>query len=160
MKYFTIKELCNSATAERKGIDNTADGEVIIRLSQLVQNVLDPLREEWGEPIIVTSGYRSPELNVAVGGAKNSAHLRGEAVDIVSGGNRRRGNVYNMLLGKTIVRQLPFDKVIFEDCYGDTLRCDWIHVSYSIDGNRGIILRKPKGKSTYYSVSIRDVEKG
>lgn len=159
MKYFTIEELCRSGVALKKGITNRPDGDITINLSLLVQNILDPLRQSWGEPIIVTSGYRCPALNKAVGGAKNSTHMRGEAADIVSGGGRK-GIVYNMLLGKTIVRELPFDKVIFEDCEGDTLRCSWIHVSFSKSGNRGIILKKPKGKNVYIAVTPKEVEKG
>ena len=66
MKYFTIKELCQSSTTTQKGIDNTPNSEIVSNLEQLVDKILDPLREEFGESIIVNSGYRSPALNKAV----------------------------------------------------------------------------------------------
>ena len=74
MKYFTMTELTASATARRKGIDNTPDMQAKANLTALVSNVLDPLRELYGKPIVVTSGYRSVKLNRAVGGAARSQH--------------------------------------------------------------------------------------
>lgn len=68
MKYFTINELTKSPAAIRLGINNKPTAEITAALQRLVNNVLDPLREAWGAPIIVTSGYRSPKLNKAVGG--------------------------------------------------------------------------------------------
>ena len=82
MKYFTIEELTASATAKRKGISNKPTADIVAALERLVENVLDPLREAWGAPIIVTSGYRSPKLNAAVGGARGSQHTYGQAADI------------------------------------------------------------------------------
>ena len=77
MKYFTIKELCKSNTAIKYGIDNTPTPEVEQNLIALIENVLDPLREAWGSPIIINSGYRCPILNKAVGGSKTSSHMSG-----------------------------------------------------------------------------------
>lgn len=128
MKYFTLQELTASATAKRKGIDNTPSPEVTARLTALVANVLDPLREAWGKPIVVTSGYRSPRLNRAVGGAARSQHCKGEAADIRTLSNRRWENrqLYDLIrkLG------LPFDQLIDEYDYS------WIHVSYNESRNR------------------------
>ena len=62
MKYFTINEVCRSETASKHKIDNTPSAEIIANLTALVDNVLDPLREAWGRPIIVTSGYRCEVL--------------------------------------------------------------------------------------------------
>ena len=76
-KYFTISELCKSDTAIEKGIDNTPSSEVVERLNMLIDNVLDPLREWYGKPIYISSGYRCPELNKAVGGVSNSFHTIG-----------------------------------------------------------------------------------
>ena len=70
MKYFSIKELTRSTTARRLGIDNTPPASAVIALHQLVDHVLDPLREAWGGPIRVNSGYRCPQLNKAVSGAR------------------------------------------------------------------------------------------
>ena len=82
MKYFTITELTKSLTAIRRNIDNTPSGEIKKSLTALVDNILDPLREAYGKPIIVTSGYRCDKLNRAVKGAASSQHVKGEAADI------------------------------------------------------------------------------
>lgn len=121
MKYFTIKELCQSSTATQKGIDNTPNSEIVSNLEQLVDKVLDPLREEFGESIIVNSGYRSPALNKAVKGAANSQHVFGQAADITT--NSKVGNKRLFTLAQTL--DLPFDQLIDEKNYS------WIHISYS-----------------------------
>ena len=77
MKFFTIAELCRSNTADRLGINNRCRQEHVTALTALVDNVLDPLREWYGKPITVNSGYRCPELNVAVKGSKTSQHMKG-----------------------------------------------------------------------------------
>lgn len=82
MKYFTIEELCQSETADKFKIDNTPSEEIKKNLKILVDCLLDPLRKEWGSPIIVNSGYRCPILNKAVGGSKTSSHMTGWAVDL------------------------------------------------------------------------------
>lgn len=138
MKYFTIDELCYSATAVRMGIENKPDNGVICNLSRLVREVLDPLREEYGRPIIVTSGYRSPKLNKHVGGTKYSAHLDGRAADI-------RSTHYDRELikeiGEIIVKHIndwPIDQVIFEKRDHRGLP-SWIHVAFSRSPRRMII---------------------
>lgn len=119
MKYFTIPELCASATAGARGIDNTPSAEVEANLRTLVARVLDPLRQAWGRPITVTSGYRCPELNRAVGGVKNSHHLRGMAADITT------GNVVDNRRLFQLVRDLglPFTQLIDEHNFA------WVHVA-------------------------------
>lgn len=82
MKYFTIEELCKSEIADKLNIDNTPSEEIINHLKMLVDCLLDPLREAWGSPVIVNSGYRCPELNKAVGGSKTSTHPHGWSADI------------------------------------------------------------------------------
>ena len=82
MKYFTIEELCQSETAEKLKIDNSPNEEIIEHLTLLVDCLLDPLREAWGSPIIINSGYRCPLLNKAVGGSKTSSHMSGWSVDM------------------------------------------------------------------------------
>lgn len=120
MKHFTIKELTASATAQRLDIDNTPTAEAVANLQQLVANVLDPLREAYGRPIYVNSGYRCPALNRAVGGVPSSQHLTGEAADITAGNNREN----RRLLGLIKKMKLPVDQVI------DEQDCTWLHVSY------------------------------
>lgn len=82
-KYFTIKELTNSVTANNRGIKNTPTAEHENNLSTLIKELLDPIREEYGKPITISSGYRSQALNVAVGGSPTSNHAMGCAADCV-----------------------------------------------------------------------------
>ena len=84
MKYFTIKELCNSSTAVKLNIDNTPNSEIVNNLEQLVYYILDPLREAFGKAIYVNSGYRCLNLNKAVGGSDTSQHCFGLAADITA----------------------------------------------------------------------------
>lgn len=121
MKYFTITELSKSSTAAQKGIDNTPNPDVIKNLESLVEHILDPLREKFGKPITVNSGYRCPALNKAVGGSKTSHHMTGLAADI-TGGSVARNRILFSLIQEL---NLPFDQLIDEKNY------KWIHVSFS-----------------------------
>lgn len=120
MKHFTLDELTRSATARRLGIDNTPTRQAAANLKQLVANILDPLREAYGAPIYVNSGYRCPALNRAVGGSASSQHLTGEAADITAGNSRENRHLYEL------IRQLrlPVDQAINEHDFA------WLHVSY------------------------------
>ena len=131
MKYFTIAELTRSDTARRLGIDNTPPASAVKALTVLVDEVLDPLREAWGGPIRVNSGYRCRELNKAVGGTPSSQHQRGEAADITVGsrsGNRRLLSLIKQL-------NLPVDQCI------DEKGCRWIHVSHRRGRNRRLYMK-------------------
>ena len=134
MKYFTIKELTASATAKARGMDNTPDARCMENLETLVREVLDPVREAFGQPIVVTSGYRSPALNKAVGGAKNSQHTFGQAADI-----RAKYRKDNKRLFDIIRQRGTFDQLIWE--HGDDRYPQWVHVSYSDRQNRQQVLR-------------------
>ena len=131
MKHFTLHELTKSATATRWHIDNTPNKTVRANLNALVNYVLDPLREAWGAPIIVTSGYRCPQLNRTVGGAINSQHTKGQAADIRTVGDTPDEN--RRLFNLIISLQLPFDQLIDEHGY------NWIHVSYAPSHRREIL---------------------
>lgn len=131
MRHFTIKELTQSATAQRLGIDNTPPSTAVKALRALVDNVLDPLREAWGGPIMVNSGYRCPELNKIVGGTPNSQHQRGEAADITVGS--RSDNRRLLALIKRL--NLPVDQCI------DEKGCRWIHVSHRTGRNRRMYMK-------------------
>ena len=126
-KYFTLDELIHSDTADRLGIDNSPTSDAIQCIDDLVTNVLDKLRSEWGRPIIVTSGYRCKELNAAVGGARYSQHLKGQAADIVSD---------DFEAFRRFVRRWckdnEFDQCIFEHSSDS----EWIHISYVEGRNR------------------------
>lgn len=133
-KYFTINELTKSSTAQRLHIDNNPTQEVKDNLNALIDNVLDPLRELYGKPIIVNSGYRSFKLNKAVGGAKNSQHLVGQASDIRTVQNTKESNKQLFDLIKN--SKLPFDQLINEYDY------NWVHVSYSPRNRRQVLTIK------------------
>ena len=123
MKYFTIQELTKSATAQRKGINNAPSIEVCKSLTALIEKVLDPLREAYGKPIIVTSGFRCKLLNDMVGGAKNSQHTTGMAADIRTLSDLPQDNERLFDLARRM--DLPFDQLIDEYHY------NWVHISFS-----------------------------
>lgn len=127
-KYFTLHEMTDSPAAKRLGISNTPSLVIAENLQKLVDNILDPLRLNWGFPIVVTSGYRCERLNKAVGGAKYSQHISGQAADIRTVSDHPDDNM--RLLKCLIDSKLPFDKLIAE--YVDSKgRPNWIHVSFS-----------------------------
>lgn len=120
MKYFTIEDMTKSSTATAKGIDNTPSKDIEAKLQKLIEAVLDLLREWYGKPIRVNSGYRCEALNEAIGSkANNSQHLYGEAADITAGSKEE-----NKKLFEYIKDNLPFDQLINESDFS------WIHVSY------------------------------
>lgn len=123
MKYFTMNEMTASATAKRLGIPNVPTWREAENLRLLVDNVLDPLREAWGKPIIVTSGFRCRMLNNIVGGAYNSQHTTGMAADIRTLSDLPQDNEKLFDLAQEL--DLPFDQLIDEYAY------NWVHISYS-----------------------------
>lgn len=129
MKYFTLKELTRSATAEEKGIDNTPTPEVEKNLTLLVENVLDPLRKLSGKPITVNSGYRCPELNKAVGGSKTSDHVKGFAADITGGSKEENERLFYLIKYNFNFKQLIDEK-----------NFSWVHVSYDPSNLKNQIL--------------------
>lgn len=138
MKYFSIDELTYSSISERHGIDNTPDVRIVDNLYRLVSSILDPLREKYGHPIVVNSGYRCQKLNKVVGGVKCSSHIDGRAADIRAVHACRRDNMQigNILLAH--INDWPIDQVIFEKC--DATGCPlWIHVAFSRSPRRQVI---------------------
>ena len=119
-EHFSLREFTSSATAERYHIDNTPDAACTERLRRLCQEVLEPLRKHFG-PIHINSGYRSPRLNMKIGGVGNSQHMRGEAADI-----RLPDNATGRAYFRFIRQHCPFDQLLFEHSrYGR----QWLHVS-------------------------------
>ena len=102
---FSLKELTASQTADRKGIDNTPTEEHIENLKLLCENILQPTRDEWGI-ISVSSGYRSPELCLAIGSSERSQHARGQAADFEC------HRVDNKMLFEWITNELDYDQAI------------------------------------------------
>ena len=120
-KNFTLEEFTYSPTANAHKINNACGVEHIASIKALCENVLQPLRDYLGVPIIITSGYRCTALNKLVGGAANSQHTKGQAVDFIVPSKDLRA-VFNY-----IVENLDFDQLLFEhNKQGDI----WIHLSY------------------------------
>jgi len=136
---FNLNEFTQSASAKRLGISNEPTPEVIDNLQMLVTNVLQPLRTALGRSATVTSGYRSPAVNKAVGGVKTSQHSEGKAVDIVVAGVAPY-DVVQMLLKLN----LPFDQAINEFN-------TWTHISFNQGSNRKQVLtaKKTDGKTRF-----------
>lgn len=151
MKYFTFTEFERSATAVKYAVDNSLPESAKRNVAALVDNVLDPLREAWGGPIDVSSGYRCPELNRHIkGSSKTSQHMTGQAADIRVYVRDSRGRILKDREGRAIVDRtsnrrlfqliqelgLPFDQLIDEHDFS------WVHVSHRADGrNRGEVLK-------------------
>tara|TARA_Y100000114_G_scaffold122273_1_gene117589 strand:+ start:200 stop:655 length:456 start_codon:yes stop_codon:yes gene_type:complete len=137
-KHFSLREFVKSQTAERLGIDNNPPEDVVPKLTFLCSQVLEPIREKTGKPIIVTSGYRCPELSKAIGSSENSQHCKGEAVDIECIG------LSTLHLAEMIINHVDFDQCILE-CYkqGD-LNSGWVHVSCKSGENRQEVLTYDK----------------
>ncbi len=141
-KHITFAEATKSNTATRLGINNNPSPEIIETMKATAENVFEPIREQCG-PIRISSFYRSPELNRAIGGAKISQHCKGEAIDI------QGINVSNYELFRVACELEKFDQIIWE--FGTLIEPDWVHVSFKKDGNRKQILRAIKiGKRTTY----------
>ena len=132
-KNFSMEELVASNTARMKGIDNTPDKEVEARLVQLAQQVLQPLRDSYGKPIMISSGYRCQALNKAIGGVSTSQHLKGEAVDINNG---QIENKKLFLLASKMIKEgvIEVGQLIDEKGY------KWLHISLPDNKHRNQIL--------------------
>jgi zinc D-Ala-D-Ala carboxypeptidase len=122
-KHITLKEATQSATATRLKIDNTPSAEVLANMKLVAEKCFEPLREWYGKPIIINSFYRSPALNKAVKGAKNSDHLKGMAIDLDAGSNSENLKLFNWLKNNVEFKQLIHE-------YGDKSGPEWVHISY------------------------------
>lgn len=120
-----------SDTAVRYAIDNSIPENLKNNVARLVDNVLDPLREAWGRPLAVSSGYRCPALNKAVGGSATSHHLRGMAADITTGNNADNRRLFQLIINLG----LPFTQLIDERDFS------WVHVSYDPENVKRQVLK-------------------
>ena len=123
MKYFTLKELSHSDTAVSLGIDNTIPAEYVRNVETLVDLVLDPIREHWGLPIRVISGYRCPELNEEVCGVEDSYHMEGCAVDISAIGSERNVELMSLIRAMHLT-----GKLALTECYLGP-KAKYIHIA-------------------------------
>ena len=136
MKYFSIKELTKSETATKKGIDNTPNAAQVKNLEALIDNLLDPIREQWGAAIYVTSGFRSIALNKAVGGVPTSQHLGGYAADLTVKSQAGNKALFEMIR----CSNLRWTQLISEKTTSHG--CGWVHISYVPSNLKNQVLRK------------------
>lgn len=118
-EHFNLEEFERSVTASARGINNKVPKELIPNLKKLCEQVLEPLRLHFNEPVRISSGYRCPALNKAVGGAKNSQHMRGQAADIVAQNSKKLREWYQWIRTHCKYHQLLLE--------GSGSRM-WIHV--------------------------------
>ena len=143
---FSLIELTSSETAVRKGIDNTPSHEVVLNLKSLCENILQPVRNKYGKSINITSGYRSPKLNKAIGGSSSSDHCFGYAADFTV-------PFEDYAAVFEILKSYNFDQLIWE--FGTSTAPQWIHVSFRPAGNRRQVLKAYKnaiGQTKYQAI--------
>ena len=141
---FSLQELIKSDTAIRKGINNNPNAEKIEKLKDLCENILQPVRDHFGR-VKVTSGFRSPDLCIAINSSVNSQHAKAEAADFEVIGTD------NAELADWIYKNLNFDQLILEFYTPGEPNCGWIHCSYTPDQPRKQFLwaYKSEGKTKY-----------
>ena len=145
---FSLEELTRSATATKLGIDNTPDEEHLNNLQVVVDEIAQPLRDHFGKPVRINSGYRSPALNDAIGGSKKSQHSKGEAIDLEIDG------VSNMEVAGWITENCDYDQVILEFYNpAEGPNSGWVHASCKADlsqnRKRNLIALKDGNKTVY-----------
>ena len=133
-KHFTLSEMEKSQTAVRKGISNKAGSGEIKNLTDLCYEVLEPVRIKFDKPVIITSGYRSPELCEAIGSKSTSQHAKGQAVDFEIAG------VSNLQVALWIQNNCDFDQLILEFWKDDDPNAGWVHCSFKEGSNRKQVL--------------------
>ena len=146
---FSLEELTKSQTATRKGIDNTPSAEHQANLQSLCACILQPVRDHFGKVVTVSSGYRSPELCLAINSKITSQHAKGQAADFEIFG------VSNKELADYIHENLDYDQLILEYWKGeDEPNSGWVHCSYTNGNNRKQYLRayKENGSTKYEPV--------
>lgn len=139
-KNFSLAEMVFSPTARDKGISNEPNADQIAALKLLCERVLQPLRDHFGKPVVVTSGFRSAALNRVIGGSSTSQHSKGEAADFTIPG------VSNLEVCRWLEKNLNYDQLIYE--FGES---GWIHVSFSKHRTRNQELSavKQRGRVRY-----------
>ena len=138
---FSLNELTRSQTAERKGIDNTPSAEHQENLKSLCTNVLQPIRDHFSRVVTISSGYRSPELCIAIGSKTTSQHAKGEAADFEIFG------ISNKELADYIHFNLNYDQLILEYWNESDPNSGWVHCSYTDGNNRKQYLKAYKDEN-------------
>ena len=147
---FTLSELTKSQTAVRKNIKNEPSTAHVENLIHLAETVLQPVREHFGKAVVISSGYRSPELCEAIGSSSKSQHARGEAADFEIMG------VDNMQLAMWINKNTDFDQLILEFYEPGDPNSGWVHCSAVKEGSRGQVLKasKVEGRTKYENIHL------
>ena len=156
----TLKEATKSHTAIKNGLSNDPTPEEIVKLKLTAEKVFQPIRDHFGVAIGITSMFRSKEVNIKIGGAKSSQHMKAEAIDIdadLFGGKVKNEEgelvpLTNKMIFDYISENLEFDQLIWE--FGSNDEPAWVHVSYKAEGNRGRKLKVVKGKDNKNHYSI------
>lgn len=144
-KYVSLEEATKSNTATRLGINNTPDASVLSTMEITAKNVFDPIREKIGA-IRVTSFFRNPDLNRAIGGSRSSQHCKGEAIDM------QAIHVSNKRLFEVACELPAWDQIIWE--FGNDTNPDWVHISFSKRNRKQILrARKINGATIYEPMS-------
>ena len=149
-KNFTLSELTKSQTAVRKNIKNEPSTAHVENLIHLAETVLQPIRDHFGKPVVISSGYRSPELCEAIGSSSKSQHARGEAADFEIMG------VDNMQLATWINKNTNFDQLILEFYEPGDPNSGWVHCSAVREGSRAQVLKasKVEGRTKYENILL------
>jgi len=143
-QHLTLAELIRSESAKRLGISNMPIQEHIENLKGLAENIFEPIRNHFGSPIYISSGYRSQKLNAAIGGSMNSQHSRGMAIDIdMDGTDIKNSAIFEY------AKTLPFDQLIWE--FGTKDNPDWVHISYSPLNRKQILYATKRNGKTIYN---------
>ena len=147
---FTLAELTKSQTATRKGIHNEPSTEHVENLIHLAKTILQPVREHFGKPVMISSGYRSPALCEAIGSSAKSQHAKGEAADFEIHG------VDNKELATWIAANCDFDQLILEFYEEGDPNSGWVHCSSSMERSRKQMLKAERieGRTSYSPILL------
>lgn len=145
--HISYKEGIVSVTGTRLGIDNTPTPEILATMKVTAVKLFEPLREHFGQPLRIISFYRCPALNSAVGGAKKSSHMNGEAIDVQGINGVTNADIFRYFK----YNDVEFDQIIAE--FPENGEPQWVHISYRSGNNRGemLIAKKDKGRTVYYN---------
>ena len=145
--HISYKEATASQTATRKGISNDPNADQLKNMQEVAYTIFEPVRAHFGKPIFISSFFRSPDLNTAIGGSSTSQHCKGEAIDI----DGDRTGVSNKEIFDYIRKHLVFDQLIWE--FGDDNSPNWVHVSYTNEreNRKQVLIAKKINGRTFYT---------
>lgn len=145
---FTLEELVHSDTANAKGIDNTPTQEIIDNLKELAENVLQPIRDKWGKPLIVNSGYRCKKLNKAVGGVSTSQHCFDRNTEVLTNHGwknyktiKMNDEVFSYNMETEKIEQVPIDSIVQYEFDGNLYYCENKHIQYAVTPEHRMLIR-------------------